>query len=83
MIFDYIAKVKENGAFDERRNGQARFWMYEAIDEQLRMRFLNAPGVADKLKYYEQLLMSGKVTSFAAAARMLGFYDGLKGDSNG
>ena len=83
MIFDYIAKVKENGAFDERRNNQSRYWMHEAIDEQLRMRFMNAPGVEEKLKTCEQLLLSGKMTSFAAAARMLEFYDGLKGDGNG
>lgn len=83
MIFDYIAKVKENGAFDERRNSQSRYWMHEAIDEQLRMRFMNAPGVAEKLKACEQLLLSGKMTSFAAAARMLEFYDGLKGNGNG
>lgn len=83
MIFDYIAKVKENGAFDERRNNQSRYWMHEAIDEQLRMRFMNAPGVEEKLKACEQLLLSGKMTSFAAAARMLEFYDGLKGDGNG
>ena len=83
MIFDYIAKVKENGTFDERRNNQSRYWMHEAIDEQLRMRFMNAPGVEEKLKACEQLLLSGKMTSFAAAARMLEFYDGLKGDGNG
>ena len=47
------------------------------------MRFMNAPGVEEKLKACEQLLLSGKMTSFAAAARMLEFYDGLKGDGNG
>lgn len=78
MIFDYIAKVKENGAFDERRHNQSKYWMYETIDEQLRMRFMNAPGVADRLMHYEQLLLSGKMTSFAAAARMLDFYDNIK-----
>ena len=78
MIFDYFDKVKENGAFEERRHGQSKYWMYETIDEQLRMRFRNADGVAEMLSRYEQLLLAGKVTSFAAAARMLEHYDNLK-----
>lgn len=78
MIFDYIGHVKENGVFEERRHSQAKYWMYETIDEQLRMRFMNAPGVEDKLMHYEQLLLSGKMTSFAAAAKMLEFYDIIK-----
>ncbi len=78
MVFGYIGKVKANGAFDERRHGQSRYWMYETIDEQLRMSFRNAEGVADMLSRYEQLLLSGKITSFAAAARLLEYYNGIK-----
>ena len=78
MIFDYIATVKENGIFEQRRHSQSRYWMYETIEEQLRMRFKCAPGVADMLAYYEQLLLAGKVTSFAAATKMLEYYDGAK-----
>ena len=78
MIFDYIDKVKESGLFDERRHGQSKYWMYETIDEQLRMRFRNADGVPAMLSHYEQLLLSGKVTSFAAAAKLLEYYDSIK-----
>ena len=78
MIFDYIDKVKKSGVFDERRHGQSKYWMYETIDEQLRMRFRNADGVGAMLSHYEQLLLSGKVTSFAAAAKLLEFYDNIK-----
>lgn len=78
MIFDYVDKVKKSGAFDERRHGQSKYWMYETIDEQLRMRFRNADGVASMLSRYEQMLLAGKVTSFAAAAKMLEYYDNLK-----
>ena len=52
--------------------------MYETIDEQLRMRFRNADGIAAMLSYYEQLLLSGKVTSFSAAAKLLEYYDNIK-----
>lgn len=78
MIFNYVENVKSSGVFEERRHGQSKYWMYETIDEQLRMRFRNSEGVADMLSHYEQLLLSGKVTSFAAAAKLLEYYDKVK-----
>lgn len=75
MIDDYVAKVKESGWFDERRRYQQRYWMYEAIDEQLRARFYNAPGMENVLSRYEQLLLQGQTTSFAAAGKVLEFFD--------
>ena len=83
MIFEYFDKVKANGAFDERRYSQSKYWLYESIDEQLRMRFRNAPGVAEQLSRYEQLLLAGEVTSFAAAAAVLEFYDKIHRGGNG
>lgn len=77
MLLDYVAKVKANGAFEARRNNQAKYWMYEAINEQLRNRFYNANGVEDMLAMYEKELLAGNMTSFAAAAKMLGYYDSI------
>lgn len=71
MITDYIDKVKKNGCFDERRLEQQKYWMYETINEQLKMNFYNAPGMAEILSRYEQLLLTGKTTSFAAATNIL------------
>ena len=75
MVFDYVAKVKENGAFEERRNGQAKYWMYETINEQLHRRFYQSPGVEEQLSFYEKELLAGKITSFAAASKLLEYYD--------
>ena len=83
MIESHIEKVKRSGCFDERRCYQQRYWMYEAIDEQLKARFYNTAGMADVLSRYEQLLMQGKTTSFAAAAKVLDFFDNEGGGSNG
>ena len=80
MILGYIERVRHNGCFDERRNSQQKYWVYETIDEQLRFRFYNMEGMADKLSLYEQLLLSGKVTSFAAASKLLDFYDECYGN---
>ncbi|MDY3674176.1 MAG: methylmalonyl Co-A mutase-associated GTPase MeaB, partial [Prevotella sp.] len=35
MIYSYFDFVKENGYFEYRRAKQARYWMYETIDEHL------------------------------------------------
>ena len=83
MIGNYIAKVKASGCFDERRRYQQRYWMYEAIDEQLKARFYNAEGVGELLSRYEQLLLQGETTSFAAASRVLEFFDGLGNGNKG
>lgn len=83
MVTGYIARVKENGAFDIRRNGQQKYWLYESLEEQLKMRFYNAVGMKDVLRKYEQLLLSGKITSFVAAGKVLEYFDSLKDEGNG
>ena len=83
MVEEYVEHVKSTGYFEERRRYQQRYWMYEAIDEQLKARFYNAPGMADILSRYEQLLMQGGVTSFAAAGRVLDYFNGLENGNRG
>lgn len=77
MVASYIKKVKENGAFEERRCSQQKYWLYESIEERLKMQFYNAPGMEELLRKYEQLLLSGKTTSFAAASKVLQYFDNL------
>lgn len=75
MIYSYLAATKKNGSFNARRQHQAKYWMYETINEQLRSRFYNSEGMDMQLREYEQLLLEGKITSFAAAARLLNLFD--------
>ena len=75
MVAGYIAEVKKNGVFDMRRSYQQKYWLYESLDEQIKQRFYNSPGMEDVLKRYEQLLLSGKMTSFVAANKVFEFFD--------
>ncbi|MDR2804775.1 MAG: methylmalonyl Co-A mutase-associated GTPase MeaB, partial [Dysgonamonadaceae bacterium] len=34
MVYEYIRFTKDNGFFDSRRHSQAKYWMYESINEQ-------------------------------------------------
>lgn len=77
MIFDYIDKVKASGYFDERRHTQAKYWMYETIEEQLRLRFYNAKNMNSMLADYEREVIDGRMTSFVAAGKLLEYYEKL------
>ena len=83
MIFGYIAKVKANGAFEERRNRQLRYWMYETIEERLRQRFYSMDGMERLLGEFEEQMQSGRMTSFVAASKALEYFDKTDGRNNG
>jgi LAO/AO transport system kinase len=74
MIYRYIDFVKKNGYFDYRRNEQAKYWMYETINEQLRDSFYNNPEIAAMLESREQQVLQGNLTSFVAAKQLLDTY---------
>ena len=74
MIYQYIDFVKANGYFDYRRNEQAKYWMYESINEHLRLNFYNNPLVKSRLSEAEQTVLAGQKTSFVAAQDLLDMY---------
>ncbi len=74
MVGRYIRFVNDNGYFHHRRNEQAKFWMYESINEQLKSNFYNHPQVVEALQRNEQLVLSNSITSFAAAKNVLDSY---------
>ena len=74
MIYEYIDFVKTNGYFQYHRNEQAKYWMYESINEQLRNSFYNNSTIADMLQAKENEVLGGTVTSFTAAHQLLDTY---------
>lgn len=74
MVYEYIDFVKGNGYFDYRRNEQNKYWMYETINESLRNNFYNNELIQKSLKEYEQRVLRGEKTSFAAAHDLLDIY---------
>ncbi len=77
MVYDYIAYVKENGYFEHRRAMQAKFWMYESINEELKNSFYQNPTIATLLRSAEQSVLDGQRTSFVAAKQLLDSYFAL------
>ena len=74
MIDRYFAFVKRNGYFEIKRSQQARYWMYETINERLRSDFYDNPNVAAMLERNERLVMDNSMTSFEAAKQALELY---------
>lgn len=74
MIYEYLDFVKDNGYFEYRRNEQNKYWMYETINESLRNNFYNNELIQKSLQEYEQRVLRGEKTSFAAAHDLLDIY---------
>lgn len=74
MVWEYMDFVKANGYFQHRRNEQAKYWMYETINESLKGSFYNNPVIAERIEKAEQEVLGGQQTSFAAARRLLDLY---------
>ncbi len=77
MVTDYIAFTKANGYFDYKRRQQSKYWMYETIDEYLKTSFYNNEEVQKRMAAYETLVNNNEMTSFAAAHKLIDFYNSL------
>ncbi len=73
-ILEYIDFVKANDYFEHRRMQQAKYWMYEYINESLRDNFYNQPYIQEKLTEYENKVLHRKTNSFLAARLLLDEY---------
>lgn len=74
MIDRYFAFVKKTGYFEKKRNEQAKYWMMETIDEQLRSHFYQVPEVRALLQQKELRVLNNEQSSFTAARDVLECY---------
>jgi LAO/AO transport system kinase len=77
MVYRYVDFVKANGYFDYRRAEQAKYWMYESINESLRNSFFQNPSIEKMLELEEKAVLRGEKTSFVAAKQLLDTYFAL------
>ena len=74
MIDRYFAYVKETGYFERKRNEQAKYWMFETINEQLRADFYRRPEIRALLEQKEIRVLNNEQSSFTAAHDVLDEY---------
>lgn len=82
MIDRYIKFVKDNGFFYKKRNEQAKYRMFETINEQLRSGFYDDPEIAALLMKLEDDLQNARKSSYAAAKEALDKYYELQKQLN-
>ncbi|WP_010526468.1 methylmalonyl Co-A mutase-associated GTPase MeaB [Thermophagus xiamenensis] len=74
MIMEYMDLTKGNGFFAANRREQAKYWMYETINEHLKNNFYQHPGIKEELAAYEQKVLNDQISSFMAARDLLNKY---------
>jgi LAO/AO transport system kinase len=74
MVDEYINFTKRNGYFEQRRTAQAKYWMYESINEQLKNHFYQSPVIEKELLIKEKKVLQSEISSFMAAKKMMEMY---------
>lgn len=74
MVYEYMAFTKQNNYFNHKRALQARYWMYESINEQLRNHFYHDKHIQALMEKKEAQVLNDEISSFAAAQALLDDY---------
>ncbi len=73
-IQSYTEFTKNNGYFTERRNRQAKYWMFETINEALKNHFYRNHDIQRHIKAIESDVTHNRTSSFVAAQQLLDNY---------
>ncbi len=76
-ILDYVSTTKQSGYFQNRRLNQSKYWMFQSITESLKDDLFNNHEVQKVLEKAEMDVLNDRISSFAAAKRVLEFYKSL------
>jgi LAO/AO transport system kinase len=77
MVQNHFSFAQKNQYFHLRRREQAKFWMYETINNQLRENFYQNKEIQKELFKLEKEVLNEKTSSFIAARMLLDKYFGL------
>lgn len=75
IIKTYIEKSKQTDFFEKKRIEQARYWMYETIDCNIKQRFYQNKTIQEMIKQKEKEIIYSKKSSFEAAFELLNKYN--------
>ncbi len=74
MVERYERHAKTKGFFEYKRSSQAKYWMYETINEHIKNSFYRNEKIKQMLETAEQQILDNKVSSFVAAKQLLDTY---------
>lgn len=70
----FISQVNKNQHFEQRRSDQARYWMFESINEKLKRNCYDNPRIQDEIRHLEDSVVNGEISSFVAAHQLVESY---------
>ena len=70
-VMDYVAFTRKNGYFYHKRQQQNLRILTETLENGLRERFYNAPGMEERLDAFRQEILDNKISPYMAADRLL------------
>ena len=73
-VMEYKQFTTNNNFFEEQRREQARYWLYETINQNIKDKFYNSYNIKNLLDEYEKKVFDDKLSSFAAAKLILSEY---------
>lgn len=74
IIEDYLNLTTQNSYFDLNRKKQAKHWMFETINEQLKNNFYQNPVIMDEIDLQVNKVQANQISPFKAAQILLEFY---------
>ena len=74
MIDAYIAFTKANGYFEQKRNEQTTYQMFESIHNMLCQSFYQHPNIKIRLPQMEQKVLNNEISSFMAAKQLIDIF---------
>ena len=75
-VEDFLEFIQRNGYFEQHRNQQNKYWMYESINEALKSSFYLDPDIESRIEDTEKRVLDAKLSSFVAAKELLDIYFG-------
>lgn len=73
-VLTYKNQTQNNNFWHQKRNEQAKYWMYQTINEQLKNGFYNNQTIKSLLQKTENEVLSSQKSSFQAAQYLLDQY---------
>lgn len=71
-VMEYVTFTKANGYFYQKRQQQNLRILKETIENGLRDRFYNAPGMEERMEQVSQDILNNKISAYQAADMLLG-----------
>ena len=74
LVRAFETHARHHKYFEPHRREQARYWLRQSIEDQLRQGFYQHPAVARRLPAIEQAVTEGRMSSFRAAEELMKLY---------